>query len=73
MEVAYTPPYLLKPRYTCPNVPLPRSRPFFQREPGLVGFSTLPGLRGTDGDVAVEYEGENGQVLEIVRGGRGNR
>lgn len=65
---------LLKPTYTCPNVPLPSNLPFFQREPGLVGFSTLPGLRGTDGDVEVEYDGENGQELEIViGGGRGNR
>lgn len=54
--------YLLNPRYTCPNVPLPKSRPFFQRDAGLIGFSALPGLRGTEGVDDVEYVG-----------GRGNR
>ena len=53
-------------------MPLPNNRPFFQQEPGLVGFSALPGLRGSDGDVAAEYTGEKGQVLDIVIGGRGN-
>lgn len=54
-------------------MPLPSRRPFFQREPGLVGFSALLGLRGSEGDVAVEYEGEKGQVLDIVIGGKGSR
>lgn len=53
--------YLLKPRYTCPNVPLPSSCPFFQREPGLVRFSAMLGLRGAEGVVVAEYVGENGQ------------
>jgi hypothetical protein len=64
---------LLKPRYTCPNVPLPSRRPFFQREPGLVGFSALPGLRGTGEVVADVYVGEKEQEFEIVNGGRGKR
>ena len=45
---------LLKPRYTCPNVPLPSNCPFFQREPGLDEFSDLPGLRGAEGVVNAE-------------------
>ena len=49
------------------------SRPFFQRDPGLIGFSALPGLCGTEGVVDVEYVGEKGQGLEIVISGRGNR
>lgn len=48
--------YLLKPTYTWPNVPLPSSFPFFQRDPGLAGFSALPGLRGIDGDATDEFE-----------------
>ena len=54
-------------------MPLPKSRPFFQRDPGLIGFSALPGLRGTDGVVDVEYVGEKALELGIVIGGRGNR
>lgn len=65
--------YLLKPRYTCPNVPLPSNCPFFQREPGLIDFSVLLGLRGAEGVVAAEQVGEKGQELLIVTGGRDNR
>lgn len=64
---------LLKPRYTCPNVPLPRNCPFFQLEPGLVRFSDETGLRGVEGVAIAEYVGENGQALVIVIGGSGNR
>ena len=53
-------------------MPLPRSFPFFHRDPGFTGFSALPGLRDTEGDVAVEFEWEKGEELEIVTGGRGN-
>lgn len=38
-----------------------------------MGFSALPGLRGTDGVVEAEYVGEKGLVLVTVVGGRGNR
>nr|GMC58300.1 hypothetical protein CK203_067782 [Ipomoea batatas] len=62
---------LLKPTYTCPNVPLPSNFPFFQREPGLVRFSAFPGLLATEGDAVAEFEWENGNEFDILTGGRG--
>ena len=63
--------YLLKPTYTWPNVPRPISFPFFHRDPGLGGFSALPGLRDI-GLVGAELFGKKGELLEIFSGGRGN-
>jgi len=63
--------YLLKPTYTCPNVPRPISFPFFHRDPGLGGFSALPGLREI-GLVGAELFGIKGELLEMLNGGRGN-
>jgi len=40
----------------CPNVPLPSSFPFSQRDPELIGLSVLAGLLDIDGDVASELE-----------------
>lgn len=66
--------YLLKPTNTCPNVPRPISFPFFQRDPGLAGWSALPGLRGIeDGVFEVELVGEKGEGCVIFIGGNGSR
>jgi hypothetical protein len=65
--------YLLNPTYTWPKVPRPRSFPFFQREPGLGGFSVLPGLLGmVRGLLAIELFDENGELLPIFIGGGGS-
>ena len=63
--------YLLKPTYTWPNVPRPISFPFFHRDPGLGGFSVLPGLRDI-GLVGVELFGKKVELLEMLNGGSGN-
>ena len=57
--------YLLNPRYTCPNVPRPRSFPFLHLDTLLVALSNTPFGR------VMELEStEEGLVGEP--GGRGN-
>ena len=54
-------------------MPRPINFPFFHRDPGLVEFSVLPGLRGIEGGVFnVELFGGKGEP-EIFIGGSGSR